>query len=208
MSVVWVLAGLLRFMASPEPAATLAALPLLGVWEPTVRARETGTTLEFCADGSLIATTGLLLDFEWRRDAEDKIVLVYKERTSGQEVAQPFTVRFEPGGVMVHESGSTFLRFTRAEPARPGEDPVAGLWIDTRVGRTAFTRFAPDGSASLRIASRRDAGFFKVEGDRLTLELQGQPAVTYRFVVEDDRLDLESLFGEKGLYRRVTASGF
>ena len=92
MSVVWVLAGLLRFMASPEPAATLAALPLLGVWEPTVRARETGTTLEFCADGSLIATTGILLDFEWRRDAEDKIVLVYKERTSGQEVAQPFTV--------------------------------------------------------------------------------------------------------------------
>jgi hypothetical protein len=207
MTLALALAAALCFLPAAEPGPALAALPLLGVWEPTVRAREVGTTLEFCADGSVGATTGVMLDFEWRRDAEDRIVLVYKERTTGQEIAQPFTVRFEPGGVMVQESGPTVLRFTRAEPARPGEDPVAGLWTDTRFGKTAFSRFAADGSASLRITSRFDTGTFKVEGDRLTLELKGQPAATYRFVVEDDTLDLESLFGEKGSYRRVRGAG-
>jgi hypothetical protein len=190
-------------LPAPEPSATLAALPLLGVWEPAVRARETGTILELCADGSVTATTGVLLDFSWHRDAEDRVVLVYFERTTGQQLAQPFTVRFEPDGTMVHESGPTQIRFTRAEPARPGLDPVIGLWTDPRFGRTAFTRFSETGGATLRIAARRDAGTFKVEGDRVTLELRGQPVVTYRFQVQDDDLELESLFGEKGVYRRV-----
>jgi hypothetical protein len=206
MTLAVALVASLALSPVPEPSAALAALPLLGVWEPTVRVRDLGTTLELCADGSLTATTGIMLDFAWRRDGESGVVLVYTERTTGQEISQPYTVRFESDGVMVHESGPSALRFTRAEPARAGEDPIAGLWTDTRFGKTAYTRFSPDGSASLRIASRRDAGTYKVEGDRITLELQGQPTATYKFTVEEDRLDLESLFGEKGVYRRVTTA--
>ncbi|HEY7863183.1 MAG TPA: hypothetical protein VIE39_05955, partial [Thermoanaerobaculia bacterium] len=181
MTLVLALAASLALSPVPEPSAALAALPLLGVWEPTVRVRDLGTTLELCADGSLNATTGIMLDFAWRRDGESGVVLVYTERTTGQEISQPYTVRFESDGVMVHESGPSALRFTRAEPARAGGDPIAGLWTDTRFGKTAYTRFSPDGSASLRIPSRRDTGTYKVEGDRMTLELHGQPPATYKF---------------------------
>jgi len=68
---------------------------------------------------------------------------------------------------------------------------------------TQYRQFTPDGKLFVRMPAVTLRGTYKVDGDKLTVAIFGQPPGTYPFRIEGGQLIIKSRDGTDRVYKRT-----
>jgi len=98
---------------------------LVGSWELQERSDDgMGTTYEFRADSSLVITTGVMVDFDARVQAEELVGTIPVQRGAAHQIR----MRVDGGSMTYVQDRDAPQKWTRLHKAIPGRPAFAGLW--------------------------------------------------------------------------------
>lgn len=171
---------------------------LTGLWEETRRGSGGQTLfLRLGADGTLIRAMAVMIDFKYEYDGK-RVRAVDETMHAGEtfdvetEIDGDEMVQHMPG----EERGTpgSEIRKRRIEGLPDGEGGILGIWEHQTPSGLAYERYGPDGRMQMRIPMLGEGGSsegsFELQEGHLVLMVQDVPAEHFDYEVEGDRLTL------------------
>lgn len=163
---------------------------LLGRWASVERAQgQIATVIEFRPQGALTSSWESLIDFKYQLGSGILLLSTNDTKTGAPEEQSFQAALTDKTLTLTNLTDNSEEHFKRSGAAPSGASPLAGEWQSDPPGdQPAYMDFRSDGTMTLRRVARSVNGSYNVEGDSLTITIQGSPAQkgTYRF----DRSDL------------------
>ena len=187
--------------ASPPPAA------ILGQWESAVRNKGgVGNILEFLSDGRVTQISAAMGDTTYEVSGE-WLRTFYTDETTGETRESELKVEFEGSDRFAEkgEDGTEQGSSERIGPSAPRTgSPLVGEWCSVFMELlTQYRQFTPDGKLFVRMPAVTLRGTYKVDGDKLTVAIFGQPPGTCPFRIEGGQLIIKSRDGADRVYKRT-----
>ena len=196
--------ALLQTAAPAPPAPPPAAI--LGQWESAVRNKGgVGNILEFHPDGRVTQISAAMGDTTYEVNGE-WLRTFYTDETTGEVRESALKVEFEGSDRFAEkgEDGAEQSWSERVGPAPKKGSPLVGEWCSIFMELlTQYRQFTPDGKLFIRMPAVTLRGTYKVEGDKLTVAIFGQPPGTYPFRIEDGQLKIKGRDGTDRVYKRT-----
>lgn len=204
----WVLIAAVAGSTTPgvalgaQEAAEPRAAPVVGFWESMETSQGgIGSALELRADGHLRWTVVVLVEAGYVLE-EGKLFML--DESGGR---QELPVTFGSGEMEMTGPDGSALTKTRFRGPAEGSSPIVGDWFYGYFGQgQAFERYTEDGRMLFRLPMRTDAGTYRLDGDRLRVEVQ-EKAGTWHWRLEGEDL-VTGPPGEERRFRRVPAGAW
>jgi len=200
--------GLCAVLALSMVAAAAAqddASRFVGRWESEVRSPTgIGTSLQLRDDGSVSITSSAMADSTYRLRG-DRLVMSFVDPFSGEESQIKLDVKIA-GDVMDQSDPETGeqTHLERIPSPLSDELPMVGIWsFSHSSNRQAFQIYTTDGRMHLRVPISTNRGTWVVDGDQMTMTVDGQSPSVLRVELDDDRMSLRSSDGTVQRYDRV-----
>ncbi|MES2995763.1 MAG: hypothetical protein V4733_03035 [Verrucomicrobiota bacterium] len=160
--------------------------PLLGRWGADVRSKGgLGALLVFEDNGTVTSTFGALVDFNYKADGK---MITMSFNDAPDKVTQPYQIS---GDKMVVEPAHPENREerTRVGAAKPGTNPIVGLWkFKHDTGAVATVQYTSGGTGQLSVPMTTETGQYKVHGKIVTLEFKGRAEPTFTLTLAGNHL--------------------
>ena len=192
--------------SAPAPASAPPAA-ILGQWESAVRNQGgVGNILEFHPDGRVTQISAAMGDTTYQVSGE-WLRTFYTDETTGEKRESELKLEFEGSDRFAEkgEDGAEQGWSERIGPSAPRTgSPLVGQWCSIFMELlTQYRQFTPDGKLFIRMPAVTLRGTYKVDGDKLTVAIFGQPPGTYPFRIENGQLVIKSRDGTDRVYKRT-----
>jgi hypothetical protein len=131
----------------------------------------------------------------------------YTDEATGEVRESELKVEFEGSDRFAEkgEDGAEQSWSERIGPSAPRTgSPLVGEWCSVFMELlTQYRQFTPDGKLYIRMPAVTLRGTYKVEGDKLTVAIFGQPPGTYPYRIENGQLIIKARDGSDRVYKRT-----
>jgi hypothetical protein len=162
---------------------------IVGKWSAAKRTKGgLGTTLIFNDDGSMSHIFGALVDFKYQADGKE--LKTINDADNSVISKEPYEI---DGDKLIINPTDPKAREERSRvgKAKPGSAAIVGVWsFKHYTGVMSTWQYTTGGLAQLSVPMQTVKGHYKLANGELTVEMEGQPAVTRKVILSGDRLTL------------------
>ena len=181
----------------------LAATEVEGIWSSITRSKGgLGSQWTFTRDGHATYTFGAVVDFRYKT-TESQIAMTPMQPGGATEAESSSEFSIDGDNLTLNPRDTERRQVMRRVSAAPDKSSLIGEWTYKHyTGEPAFMRYSRTGQAQLVVPMITLEGTYRIEDDRLVINLSGQAAPVTGAVADGQSLSIRDAQGRETMFKR------